>query len=64
MDTKERINGLSETEAKAALLHLCIEDGVADYTFAERRKGTVEDYEIAILNGALKEVLSERKLLE
>lgn len=55
-DLKELIDGLSEAEAKAALWHLCIEEGVADYTFAERRKGTVEDYELAILNGALKEV--------
>ena len=55
MDIKTRIDGLSEEEAKTALLKLCIEDGVAAYTFAERRKGTVEDYEIAILNGALKE---------
>ncbi len=56
MDIKERIDGLTEQEAKAALLHLCIEDGVAAYTFAEKRKGTEEDYEIAILNGALKAV--------
>lgn len=55
MDIKTRIDGLSEGEAKAALLKLCIEDGVAAYTFAERRKGTVEEYEIAILSGALKE---------
>ena len=52
-ELKERIDGLSEEEAKAALLKLCVEDGVAAYTFAERRKGTVEDYKIAILNGAL-----------
>ena len=56
MDLRERVDGLSEAEAKAALLHLCIKVGVGAYTFAERRKGTVEDYEIAILNGALKEV--------
>ena len=55
MDVKERIDALTKKEAKAALLKLCIEYGVADYTFAERRKGTVEDYEIAILNGALQE---------
>ena len=55
MDIKARIDALTEQEAKAALLKLCIEDGVAAYTFAERRKGTIEDYEIAILNGALKE---------
>lgn len=55
MDIKERIEALTEAEAKAALLKLCVEDGVAAYTFAERRQGTVEDYEIAILNGALQE---------
>ncbi len=55
-DLKERIDGLSDAQAKAALWHLCMEEGVADHAFASRRKGTIEDYEIAVLNGALKEV--------
>lgn len=64
MDIKERIDKLSEAEAKAALLKLCIEDGVAAYTFAERCKGTVEDYVIAILNGALAHGCGELRLTE
>ena len=55
MDIKERIDGLTEAQAKGALFSVCIRDGVAAYTFAEKRTGTEEDYEMGILESALHE---------
>lgn len=55
MDIKTRIDELSEAEAKGALFSVCIRDGVAAYTFAEKRTGTEEDYEMGILESALYE---------
>ena len=55
MDIKARIDALTEAEAKAALFSVCIRDGVAAYTFASKRVGTEEDYEMGILESALTE---------
>ncbi len=55
MDIKERINSLTEAEAKAALEGMCRYEGILAYTVASKRIGTVDDYINLELDKALKE---------
>jgi len=55
MDIKERIDGLTEREAKAALEGMCRYEGLLAYTVAFKRIGTVDDYINLELDKALKE---------
>ena len=60
MDIRERIDKLSEAEAKAALWALCRSHGALLYITVHEK--TIEEYAIIELEAALKEVRRKPRL--